>query len=83
MARVCSLISSSNFSTLGSEKVTNGSFATDTAWTKGAGWSYVSADQNMDHAPGNTATLSQNVSAVAGELYACTFYIRGSDYKML
>ena len=63
--------------TLGSEKVTNGSFATDTAWTKGTGWSYVSADQNMDHAPGNTATLSQNVSAVAGELYACTVFVSG------
>lgn len=63
--------------TLGSEKVTNGSFATDTAWTKGTGWSYVSADQNMDHTPGNTATLSQNISTVAGELYACTFYISG------
>ena len=63
--------------TLGSEKVTNGSFATDTSWTKGTGWSYSSPNQNMVHAAGNTATLSQNVSAVAGELYACTFYITG------
>jgi hypothetical protein len=63
--------------TLGSEKVTNGSFATDTAWTKGTGWSYSSPNQNMVHATGNTATLSQDVSAVAGELYACTFYITG------
>ena len=63
--------------TLGSEKVTNGSFATDTAWTKGTGWSYVSEDQNMLHTAGNTASLSQDVSAVAGELYACTFYISG------
>lgn len=63
--------------TLGSEKVTNGSFATDTDWTKGTGWSYVSEDQNMLHTAGNTASLSQDVSAVAGELYACTFYISG------
>lgn len=64
-------------STLGSEKVTNGSFATDTSWTKGTGWSYSSPNQNMVHTPGNSATLAQNVSAVAGELYACTFYISG------
>jgi hypothetical protein len=63
--------------TLGTEKVTNGSFATDTDWTKGTGWSYSSPNQNMVHTPGNTASLSQNVSAVAGELYACTFYISG------
>ena len=63
--------------TLGSEKVTNGSFATDSDWTKGTGWSWVSEDQKMLHAFGNTASLSQDVSAVAGELYACTFYISG------
>lgn len=63
--------------TLGSEKITNGSFTSDTSWTKGTGWAYSAPDQNMEHTPGNSATLSQNVSAVAGELYACTFYITG------
>lgn len=64
-------------SILGNEKVTNGSFATDTGWTKGTGWSYDAGDQNMLHTPGNSASLSQNVSAVADELYACIFYITG------
>ena len=63
--------------TLGDEKVTNGGFATDTDWTKGTGWSYDAGDQNMLHTPGDSDPLSQEVSAVAEELYACTFYITG------
>ena len=63
--------------TVGSELVTNGGFTSDTGWTKGTGWSYSSPNQNMVHTPGNSASLTQNVGAVANTLYACTFYITG------
>lgn len=63
--------------TVGSELVTNGGFATDSDWTKGTGWAYSSPNQNMVHTPGNSASLSQDVGAVADTLYACTFYITG------
>ncbi|MFA6585006.1 MAG: immunoglobulin-like domain-containing protein, partial [Candidatus Paceibacterota bacterium] len=62
--------------TLGTEKVTNGSFNTnDTGWTVGAGWSYDGVNDWEVHTPGNIATLEQDVSAVAGETYVITFYI--------
>lgn len=63
--------------TLGSELVTNGSFADGDGWTLGDGWSYVSENQNMLHTPGDAESLSQDVGAVASNLYACTFYITG------
>ena len=62
---------------LGSEKVTNGGFTSDSSWTKGTGWSYSSPNQNMVHTPGNSASLSQDVGAEVDNLYACTFYITG------
>lgn len=59
--------------TLGAEKVTNGTFAADTDWTKGAAWSISGgfARKTID----GTNTLSQAVGAVAGELYLLTFTI--------
>ena len=64
-------------SAVGSELITNGSFTTDTSWTKGTGWSWVSENQNMTHAPGNSGVLSQTVSLIEGDLYTCSFYISG------
>lgn len=63
--------------TVGSELVTNGAFTSDSSWTKGAGWAYSSPDQNMEHTPGSSASLSQSISIAANNLYACTFYITG------
>lgn len=61
-------------SSLGSEKVTNGTFTGNaTGWTLGSGWSYSS--NNVIHATGSTADLSQNVSAVAGEVYLVTITV--------
>lgn len=58
-------------SSLGAEKVTNGSFTgSATGWTLGTGWSYA-PNQAVKGADG-TGTLSQNVSAVVGEYYKIT-----------
>ncbi len=63
-----------NRSSVGSEKVTNGTFTgNDTGWTAGAGWAYSS--NNELHTAGNTADLEQSVSAVVGEAYLVTLTV--------
>ncbi len=65
-------ILASDITSLDAEKVTNGSFTgSATGWTLGTGWAYSSnaVAKNVD----GTGTLSQNVSAVAGETYLVTF----------
>lgn len=57
---------------LGPELVTNGVFDTDTAWTKGAGWTIASlAASRVDSA--EISLLSQTISLVPGSLYAVTY----------
>lgn len=56
--------------TLGSELVTNGSFASDTAWTKGTGWS-IAAGVASFTATGSTSDLtSTGLTLTAGGIYA-------------
>jgi hypothetical protein len=57
--------------------VTNGTFATDTAWTKGAGWSIAAG---VASATLSSAALSQNsaVTLVAGKSYSITYTITRS-----
>lgn len=58
--------------TLGTEKVTNGSFTgSATGWTLGAAWAYSS--NNVAKNANGTNTLSQTIGAVAGEIYLVTF----------
>jgi hypothetical protein len=52
---------------LGAEKVTNGGFSTDTAWTKGAGWT-ISGGQALFSGSGGVA-ISQNCGLVTGKAY--------------
>ena len=60
-----------NTGSLGSEKVTNGTFTGNTTgWTVGTGWAY--GTNNVNHAVGNTADLEQNVSVTAGKYYLVT-----------
>lgn len=61
--------------TLGSELLTNPSFATDSDWTKGTGWS-ISGGQAV-HAAGNTAALSQDITVTTGEIYLINVTISG------
>lgn len=61
-------------SSLGSEKVTNGTFTGNaTGWTLGSGWTYSS--NLVVHSTGSTADLSQNVNAVPGETYLVTLTV--------
>ena len=58
------------------EKVANGDFASDTAWTKGAGWSI--AGGVAVHATGNTAGLTQPSTLTVGRRYRVMFDVVGS-----
>ncbi|MBU2578172.1 hypothetical protein KKA69_05110, partial [Patescibacteria group bacterium] len=64
-----------NTASLGSEKVTNGTFADATAWTWGTGWAHDAVNLEADHTAGNVLALEQSVSAVAGEIYQVVFTV--------
>lgn len=57
------------------EQVTNGAFATDSDWTKGAGWTIGSG--TASHAAGTASELSQDISAATGTGYYLTFTVSG------
>lgn len=59
--------------TLGAEKVTNGSFASDTAWTKGANWTISGGVASKSAGASNN--LSQNIMVAAGEVYKITYTV--------
>ena len=65
----------------GSEEVTNGDFATDTAWTKEAGWT-ISGGKASYNGSATTNALFQNISATSGTTYRVSFsvvnYVSGS-----
>jgi len=58
------------------ELVTNGSFTTDTDWTKGTNWSIGGGTANANAV--TDTSLSQDIGAGAGFLYQVTFLI--SEY---
>jgi hypothetical protein len=58
---------------LGSERITNNDFATDTVWTKGTGWSIGSGVATKT--AGSAAVLSQSVTLVAGTTYRVVYTI--------
>ena len=62
--------------TIGAEKVTNGSFNTDTNWIYDKGWTYSSVNKNVTHVSG-VLPLSQNITFTAGLLYNIIFTISG------
>ncbi len=67
-----------NNASLGTDKVTNGTFATSSNWTFGSGWTFDATNLRAAHtASGGTAALEQNVSAVANEIYQVTFTVVG------
>lgn len=59
--------------TLGRDVVINGDFASDTVWTKGAGWSI--GGGNATHAAGSVELLSQDGIAAAGKTWQLTYTI--------
>ena len=56
----------------GSELVTNGDFATDSDWTKGAGWSIANGKVSRTAQSGSTSTY-QSVSFTANKSYKITY----------
>lgn len=59
--------------TFGSDVVTNGNFATDTVWTKGAGWTIAG---NLATGAAASSDLSEPVTLSAGE-WAITYTVSG------
>ena len=55
------------------ELVTNGDFATDSAWTKGTSWSISGGTANFDDTA--TSGLSQNMTFVSGKTYRISFEV--------
>ncbi len=60
--------------TLGPELVTNGTFDTDSSWTKGAGWSIAGGLLVATGVTGNDSS-SQTINTGAGKWFACTFTV--------
>lgn len=58
---------------IGPELVTNGTFAADTDWTKGTGWSIAAGVASKTS--GNTQTLSQAIDIDAGASYRVIFTV--------
>jgi hypothetical protein len=54
---------------LGSEKVVNGDFATDTNWTKGTGWTISGGKANCDGSQTSTSSVYQNAGLTIGAAY--------------
>jgi hypothetical protein len=61
---------------LGSELVSNGTFADNTVWTWGTGWAHDAANLEADHTTGNTAALTQSISVTNGSTYQVSFDIK-------
>lgn len=57
------------------ELVTNGSFATDTSWTKGSGWSISSGVASADGSQFSDSDLEQDIGLVATTEYKVTYTI--------
>ena len=65
-------------STQGSEEITNGSFATDSDWTKGTGWT-ISGGKAVSNSSVGYQSLSQSnaISNSNGKTFKCNFTISG------
>lgn len=64
----------SSFPVIGSELVTNGGFDSDTAWTKGTGWTI--SGGVATHAAGVSSGITQG-AATAGKSYKVTWTVSG------
>ena len=63
-----------DFSQEGAEEITNGGFATDSDWTKGAGWSIGGGSANANITTQSYGSIKQNVLTI-GKTYKVTFSI--------
>lgn len=70
------VLSNGSFEEYSSNQVTNGDFATDTAWSKSAGWSISDGKARVNAT--STTDLSQNIGTVVNNIYKISFKV--SDY---
>ena len=67
-------------STLGAELITNGSFDTDSGWTKGDGWTIADGVASSDETAQSTHSyLAQSVSFESGALYRVSYDLVYND----
>jgi len=59
----------------GIELVTNGSFANDTSWTKGTGWTISGGAANCDGSQTSTSDLYQSITLTSGESYKVVYTV--------
>ena len=64
-----------NKNAAGSDLVTNGDFATDTAWTKGTGWTISAGVADVSGAQGGDTDLEQGITVTDGDSYEVTFTV--------
>jgi len=70
------IVNNGDFSELGSELVTNGTFETDSDWTKGTGWSIADGRASYDGLNGTQQIFSNTgYSPVVGKTYKITFNV--------
>lgn len=55
------------------DMITNGTFASDSSWTKGVGWTIASG--KASHAAGTASTVYQSQSPVSGDYYRASFTV--------
>jgi hypothetical protein len=60
---------------LTTELVTNGTFDSDTAWTKGVGWTIAAGLASSDGTQSGTSGLEQTLTSVIGATYLATFEV--------
>ena len=58
---------------LGSELVTNGSFTTDSDWSKGSGWSIANDKASYDGSGTGYQYILQSITTTSGKLYKINF----------
>jgi hypothetical protein len=79
-------ISNGSFSQEGVEGITNGDFATDSDWSKGAGWSISGGTANAIN-QASSSNFSQDNVVESGKIYVVTFtisnYIEGSAQPLV
>jgi hypothetical protein len=70
---------------LGSELVTNGTFDTDSNWTKGSGWTISGGKANRSGESGNSF-ISQDINVISGRNYIVKYdrtYVSGDGQTNL
>ena len=67
------LVNNGDFSELGSELVTNGTFDADSDWSKSGSWTYDSLNQSYKTTNDSISSLQQNGVTQVGKTYKLTF----------